>query len=437
VTSKKSNSSPKIVAPLLTLLLAGCALEFGDDPVRPDALDDPPADVDTATDPDVPADVPVDTTDTVSDPMDTTGDPDVDGIEPDTPGDPFDAEDVTVEDLLEEDPIEDEQDEDVVVNPYAPLDLVHDDLEAFLTTYFVSGICTGPAEMTVPDAGRRGDWETLLGDIMDDDPDWGVVWFRASDGPDPGQLDIPTFVVRDPVYGDFVVVTDPDDCAGIYVFDLDASEDLVVQAPYPVQDPETTSLAFRIFLDAGARTLMIAGASRCMDTDTIICSGQTAACAGTLEEARVSDAGFNPQLVFQTVHAFVLDAEPASSSLQVQDQSDASGADIIVSDGTDLDGTGSPPGLSVRMRNALQARTDLGPYSSSIVSCNDPGDESEYDSPCATANVQGRLSNGSANPCGQPADASAERFVVLELSAFVLTTTSLHDDIVEAAVIVF
>jgi len=80
--------------------------------------------------------------------------------------------------------------------------------------------------------------------------------------------------------------------------------------------------------------------------------------------------------------------------------------DAELSDGTL---TSSPPGAFViRLRNALEKRgVKAG-------SCNWPPDDPKRFHLCGGTNVQGRISNGSPDPCTVPAKSASGLFVHIE-----------------------
>jgi hypothetical protein len=137
----------------------------------------------------------------------------------------------------------------------------------------------------------------------------------------------------------------------------------------------------------------------------------------------------NSSLIFQVVHQTLMTADSTSLAVQLMGQSDASGAYAILSDGTTLDGTGMPLGISILLRNALQVA--IPGWASDILSCNDPGDASGYTSACQVSNMLGRWTNGSSNLCSEAATASADRFVVLEQDAS-MRDAAYHDELMGA-----
>jgi hypothetical protein len=406
----------------LALALGGCAFKFDQRAVTRDAGTDAESDVDTAVDPDVPPDIPDDLED-----LDSTGDMDVpdtdlDAPDMDGPEDTLEVLDTTIEDTAVDDIVA----EEIFVNPYAPLDLLFSDLPTYISS-ITDRICTTSAAMPIPTSTRRNQWGWLLDDLFDLPVNWVQIWSRSTTN------NFSIQPIRDPVNGDYIVISDDDNCEGIYVFDLDTSSRLVVQVPYPVNDTGAMDLGIGTFQQTGAWVLMIAGADRCSDPTTLPCDGQTSACIGSLENAHTSDAGLNLLLIFQKIHEYLFTGDSTSRALQIQDMADTSAADIVTSDGTTIDSSFPPLGLAVRLRNQLRGRPDLASFSSSIVSCNAPADAgSGYSSLCSEANVQGRHSNGSSSLCGTPAPASSNRYIALELSSTMLGNPTYEADIIIA-----
>lgn len=82
---------------------------------------------------------------------------------------------------------------------------------------------------------------------------------------------------------------------GLYVFRVDATSNVIIEAPHPIYDEGTPALATNIFRALNARALLVAGAHRDANRDG---------------SADVSD---NPQSIFQAVHESELQQSIAST----------------------------------------------------------------------------------------------------------------------------
>jgi hypothetical protein len=384
----------------LTAQLVSCSLLVKADP---DALDrrDTDTEADVADDPAAEPDAG----------DGTPGDPDAEpapDVEPETPVDVVEEEPAAdpVEDPIEEEP----------TNPYSPLDFFTRNLRIDIEA---KNITSDSTVFDVPTAYRSDRWAAIVDDILAGD--WtGALTLSMG-------ISLTIYAVHDSFSGrDYIVVHDEHHGEGIYVFDPVTTSGLVVEVPYPLTDAGTLAQGIQLLRGAYGRALLIAGATRCTEMSTVICDGTTVAC-GSAESFRESDAAHNPNLIFHRVHDELRTELTASVSVQLQGQSDASGAHAILSDGTTFDGT-STTVHSIALRDAL--KTELPTWVSDFYSCNDPAD-SDYTSACQTTNVQGRLTNGSTSPCGTAASSSSDRFIVLEQSTEMRDETR-FDELVNA-----
>jgi hypothetical protein len=380
-----------LVSVASVLCLGACALNFNTDPV------DRPEDV--GTDPDA---------------VDVGPESDA----PDVVGD-ADGPDVVDEDVAE-DLVEEE-----LFDPYAPIVHVSEDLLAF-----VSGlpIISDPSSFTEPGATRRSSWVGLLNHLMIGEyPD-------ALD--EAGFLGLELRVVDDTVSGrPFLVLWDTSRAEGIYVFDPEYVNPLVVQVPYPVREAGTLGEGVEVLRQAQGWALLVSGAGRCLMTDTVTCDGTTTACSMAAEPYRISDVAHNPDLIFHLVHRLLADRDSSSIIVQLQGQSDSSGALAILSDGTSIEDVAS---ASVGLRNSLSdsLRPDHPTYADSIRSCNNAADAGLYTSGCNMTNVQGRWTNGVTDPCNTAATAASGRFVVMELDAD-LRDSAVYEEVAAAVATLF
>ncbi len=188
---------------------------------------------------------------------------------------------------------------------------------------------------------------------------------------------------------------------------------LALSAAHPRSDFHTRTLTANLFRQLGARAFFMAGAHRCANTAPSGCSGSTAACTGTSEPFRQSDAAHQTASFFQAFHEALHDLESESlTHLQIHGM-DSTTLAFSISDGTMADSSAADHPAN-RLAGALE---DLVAGSSSLAgnSCNRIGDADEL---CATTNTQGRYSNGVApeQVCTQGSDGqTSTRFVHAEL----------------------
>lgn len=191
--------------------------------------------------------------------------------------------------------------------------------------------------------------------------------------------------------------------AGTYIVNPRFERNLIVGVPHPLYDVGTPDVGRRIFEDLGARALFIAGAHRCASATTSDCSGTFPACGGG--PPRISDVAHNARTFFQAAHRAALNFASPPRALSIHGQS-SEPTEVIISDGTALR---APAAADV---NRLRSR--LLESGLTVRCCNAP-DEPESEM-CGSTNVQGRLYNGSADPCRTPARKASGLFLHIEQS---------------------
>jgi hypothetical protein len=192
------------------------------------------------------------------------------------------------------------------------------------------------------------------------------------------------------------------------------AREVILEAPHPLHDSKTFEQAIGLFDALSARALVTSGTHRCASSAASPCSGTTEACsAGTPQAFRVSDMAHVENSFFHRAHQTLSALHSSDLIIGLHGMKDG-GASI--SDGTKLPtSAGSPVARSA----AELAKAFVGsPLSAEpITTCNPyPGAPAVADRLCGTTDVQGRHTNGSANPCTQAASASSGRFLHLEQS---------------------
>lgn len=369
---EKGDRHKGLGAAVLCVIAGGCVLWTDMGPVEP-----PDAGVD--------GDDPVDMVAEGDDPV-----PDVGDV----------VEDDVVVDVEAEDVPADVEEEDVVIS-FDPIPRSSGDLRAVIEAL---SIPTSTDVVRDPGPGRVGRWTSLVRALLTGD--YTEAWNQASFlGVDLSVVDDtvssrPYLVAHQLGRGEVILVLSPTGARG-----------LVVEVPYPVSANGTLVMGVELLREVNGRVLLSAGGGRCTSTWYTGCDGETVAC-GVLEPHLTSDVAHYEPLVFHLSHGEVMDHDPGWIAVQLQDQADASGAEAILSDGTDIVDT-STPSLSVALRDAM--RTHLSTHSSGIVSCN-AMESGSFTSGCNTTNIQGRETNGSSAPCTVAATSSSNRFVALELN---------------------
>lgn len=181
---------------------------------------------------------------------------------------------------------------------------------------------------------------------------------------------------------------------------------VVIQSPHPLFDTHTGKQGIAIFKMLGARVFCISGAHRCNSSDSSACAGTTSVCTGlTNVRFRKSDPPHNVNATFQRT------TEILNSSI--------SGLLVVQNHGFDK-GTGEPD-LIMSNGVAKQPETDyLATVKSSLLSIDSTLTfkilhvDTTWNTLTGTTNVQGRLINGSNNPCSKSASVNTGRFLHIE-----------------------
>jgi hypothetical protein len=222
------------------------------------------------------------------------------------------------------------------------------------------------------------------------------------------------FRLADPAAPDLAVLVERAaglKAGGTFVFDLSVPKALVIEVAHPNADAGTLDEGVKVFLQAHAGALLIAGSHRCADTPSTPCTGAEAtnACAGRL---RISDAAHFTGSYFQVAHERLFHLLAGSVAVSLHAHADAAGEpDVIVSEGT-RQSLGADA-LGNRLRDGVRAAGYVA------ASCNAAADPTPR--LCGEANVQGRSSNGSTDACLQDASQTAHRFLHVEQSATALS----------------
>lgn len=192
---------------------------------------------------------------------------------------------------------------------------------------------------------------------------------------------------------------------------LNPERDAIIEAPHPVKDSNTGRQAAVLFVETGARALVIAGANRCASKESSPCSGKTRICGDGRNPYRTSDPAHNPATLFHTAHVNFTRAWPKSVAVQPHGfNNSGSSVWFVISDGT----KDKRPGDSMitgRVRDAIRAAVGK----ERAVSCQDPDDRSiKTRWLCATTTIQGRDLNGSPDVCKKRGDTPSGRFLHIE-----------------------
>jgi hypothetical protein len=192
---------------------------------------------------------------------------------------------------------------------------------------------------------------------------------------------------------------------GTFIFDpFPVRDRLVIQCPHEGYDTNTGKQGLRVFTKTGARAYFVNGAHRCNGTSASPCDGTTSACSETDQAYRYSDQCHVVQSTFQITTEEMLDVYPQLIFIQPHGFTKETGdPDIIMSNGS----TSLP---SIDYLPLLRSNLLLQDNTLTFKICH----LDSWTRLMASDNTQGRLVNGSSNPCYNTASTNTGRFIHLE-----------------------
>ena len=255
-----------------------------------------------------------------------------------------------------------------------------------------------------PNSSSRDLWRSIIRDIMAGDYEtahsnaltkaYRVVVFTDT-GDNPGRICI--LLERTPeatsrYWGTFVF--DPSPVRG----------QLAIQCPHARYDSNTGKEGFRVFQVSRARAFLVNGVHRCNGETATPCDGTTTACTGVSAPYPYSDQAHVVLSTFQLTTEEMLAVYPELIVLQPHGFAKGEGdPDVIMSNGS----TVTPPiDYLAMLRDNLLAEDATLTFK--IAHLDD------WTRLIARTNVQGRLINGSSDPCGTYATTNVGRFLHLE-----------------------
>ena len=194
---------------------------------------------------------------------------------------------------------------------------------------------------------------------------------------------------------------------GTFVFNLSPRRpQLAILCPHPKYDSNTGKQGFLVYKETGARAYFVSGTHRCNGTSFTPCDGWTTVCNPSGEGYRYSDQAHVVLGTFQLTLEEMLAVYPDLVVIQPHGFSkEASDPDLIVSNGTRY--TPSGPDYLVQLCNNLLLQDNSLTFKVIHV-------DLDWSKLTATTNTQGRLINGSSDPCGTNPGTANGRFLHLE-----------------------
>ncbi len=252
-----------------------------------------------------------------------------------------------------------------------------------------------------PSNTQLGIWETCLlnliqrkyadAEVIANQLDYELIRFTDNDN------NLPYYILKSQ--------TTSDNLWGTYVFNPRACQaNLVVQAPHPRNDSNTGDQGIYILKEIGALFYMVAGTHRCNSDSYSECAGTTSTCDNASESYRESDMAHIDHSIFHKTTEILWSQLADPYFIQLHGFSKkTTDPYLILSNGT----TTVPPIDYLSLLGT--ALVDIDPILTYKVAHITPSIRLK-----GTTNMQGRLINGSANPCATAASRNSGRFLHIE-----------------------
>ncbi len=203
---------------------------------------------------------------------------------------------------------------------------------------------------------------------------------------------------------------------GMFIYNPSATRrKLFIQAPHPKYDSYTGKQGFYIFLNLNCIAFYISGTHRCNSSSASSCDGTSAVCTDTAEAYRLSDQAHTESTLQRATEVF---NSNVTNLVVIQPHGfgqDAGDPDAIMSNGTRT--TPSPDYLTMLKNNFLTIDDTL--------TFKIMHKDLSWTKLAATDNTQGRLLNGSNDPCETAASTGTGRFLHIE-QAYALRDNDAH-----------
>lgn len=188
---------------------------------------------------------------------------------------------------------------------------------------------------------------------------------------------------------------------GTFVYNSNWQRNVTIGIPHPLFDSKTPYEGIDFLQYLGARFFVMSGTHRCANAEESSCDGTTSACSGgDLEPFKVSDMAHNDSTVFQIAHEAMNNFSATAWFLNVHGHNSSSCEDVFLSNGRIDD----PSSELLALKDSLLANGVNAAYAGDGSACSLTG----------TTNTQGRLVNGSSDPCGSQNVSNTGRFFHIE-----------------------
>ncbi|MBE2280457.1 MAG: hypothetical protein IAE91_08705, partial [Ignavibacteriaceae bacterium] len=204
---------------------------------------------------------------------------------------------------------------------------------------------------------------------------------------------------------------------GVFILNTIADrQSLFIQAPHPKFDFNTGKQGIHVFTRIGARAFYVSGTQRCNNDTSSSCAGTTTVCTGASTPFRISDQPHTVQgplqFATQAMDSLITDLIVIQLHGFTKLESDPY---VIMSNGNRTEPPSTNRLLALK-NNLLTEDPDLTFKIAHI--------DLDYDKLLGTTNTQGRLINGSTNPCNSSASNNPDRFLHLEQERYKLRNDS-------------
>lgn len=267
-------------------------------------------------------------------------------------------------------------------------------------------------DYTVPMMGELTDWETMFDNLLAAQYNTAAAQAAA--------LDYELIEFSDTPTGETYYLLKKTDAGanywGTYVLNPNACrDDLILMAPHPRFDLNTGRQAAFCFQTLDALFFMMSGTHRCNHDDASDCDGETTACSSPIEAPfRISDMAHVTNAIWQRSTERLLVNFPDAFFVQLHGFTKlVSDPYVIMSNGTRITPMTDP---LITLRNELLVVDNTLTFKIAHI-------DLAWDKLIALTNTNGRLVNGSPDPCFDDAMDTEGRFLHIEQER-----TKLRDD---------
>ncbi|HAS44344.1 MAG TPA: hypothetical protein DCS93_27955 [Microscillaceae bacterium] len=284
-------------------------------------------------------------------------------------------------------------------------------LEDYLDDYVTNLPGNDGNDYVQPTNAQLNDWGTMIGHILGQD----IVAARALAA--PLNYRIVEYTNTDEIPNQVYYVLEEKSPRvkhwGVYVFNSSpCRQTLNLQAPHPKADFRTEKQAIYCFTRLNAHSLFIAGARRCNHQDLSNCSGTTKVCTPQQSNPfRISDVAHNVGSAFQKATEILLSEQPETIFVQLHGfAKKSSDPYVIISNGTKY----------LPITDYASLIKDELLIADPTLTFKVPHIDLTWNRLIGSTNTQGRLINGSNNPCNVSAVSATGQFVHIEQEKFKL-----------------